>query len=263
MAAAEPDAASSFTFTPLSDDKAFPSLKTTEARDALSKWNLDPFMQAKTFRFDHHFSAEQADAFLHDFFGSSAVQAAAPVCVGTGGKWGQLGAVSTGAVKHARLPTTVLRMDFFARLDEAGVVRAGDISKCFDVQCGDVLVSDRLRKLLLDESDEDWDLFSAAERNELIFHLMRRLAVGGGMNQWDDAFAPYLALTKALYKDFVSVSKVAGKLQISSQTYQVTSIDGSSAALFPRPGPHNFCYVTVDPLARHVKLWYAAWFPMM
>lgn len=90
--------------------------------------------QAKTFRFDQHYSPEQADAFLLDFFASPAVQAAAPVCVGTGGSWGALGALQPGAVKHARLPTTVLRMDFFQRLDEAGIIRSGDIAKCLDVQ---------------------------------------------------------------------------------------------------------------------------------
>lgn len=93
---------------------------------------------------------------------------------------------------------------------------------------------------------------------------MRRLAVGGGMNQWDDAFLPYLSLTKALYKDMVTVNKApTGKLQVASHTYEVSAVAGSQANLFPRPGPHNFCYVTVDPLARHAKLWYAAWFPMM
>ena len=32
-----------------------------------------------------------------------------------------------------------------------------------------------------------------------------RLAVGGGMNQWDDQMEPYLNFTKALYKDLVTV----------------------------------------------------------
>ena len=32
---------------------------------------------------------------------------------------------------------------------------------------------------------------------------------------------------------------------------------------FNRDGPHNFCYLSVDPVARQVKYWYAAWFPMM
>ena len=193
------------------------------------------------------------------------MQEAAPVRTAPGPHgWSALGSIAPGAVKHRKLATTVLRLDFFDRLKDAEIVRSGDISKCFDVQCGEVLVSDRLRKLFLDESAEEWDLFSAAERSELIFHVLQRLAVGGGMNQYDDEIEPYLSLTRGLYKDLVSVSKTpAGALQVGSLSYAVESVSGSSAALFARPSPNNFCYVTIDPLARQVKLWYGAWFPMM
>ena len=130
--------------------------------------------------------------------------------------------------------------------------------------CGDILVSDRLRKLMLDESSEEWELYSEAERKELIFHVMKRLAIGGGMNQYDNKMQPYLDLTKKLYKDLVTVSKAPnGALQVSSLTYEIEGVSGSSANLWPRQNDHNFCYVAVDPLARHVKLWYCAWFPMM
>jgi hypothetical protein len=89
--------------------------------------------------------------------------------------------------------------------------------------------------------------------------VLQRLAVGGGMNQYDDAIEPYLSLTRALYKDLVTVNKSAGgALQVSSLTFLVESVRGDNAQLFPRASPHNFCYVCVDPAARHVKLWYAA-----
>jgi len=264
-----PDGAgSSFTFTPL--PKSFPSLQTTEARDALRKWNLEPYMQAKAFRFDQPFAPERADAFLLDFFGSAAVQAEAPVCTGPGTKafdgatWSALGEVKPGTIRYARLLTTVLRLDFFDRLREHEIVRGGEICKCLDVQCGEVLASDRLRKLLLDEASDEWTLYSDAERAELIFHVLRRLAIGGGMNQYDDLLEPYTSLTRMLYKDLVSVHKTAGgALQVASTTFAVTEAPGSAASLFPRPSPHNFCYVTVDPVARHAKLWYAAFFPIM
>ena len=259
----EADASSSFSFTPLDMKHSFPSLQTDEAREKLTQWNMLPFMKHASFRFDQAFSADQSDAFLMDFFASAAVQQVAPVCVGPG-QWGVLGSLGAGAVKYTRLPTTVLRLDFFDRLKEAGIVREGDIAKCFDVQCGEVLVSDRLRKALLDESDEEWELFSEAERKELIFHIMKRLAVGGGMNQYDDSIEPYLKLTKAVYKDMVTVNKSAGgSLQVVSNTFLVESVAGSSSSLYPRRGDHNFCYVVVDPVSRHVKIWYSAWFPMM
>ena len=55
----------------------------------------------------------------------------------------------------------------------------------------------------------------------------------------------------------------AGTLQVSSYTYEISEASGSSASLFSRPSEHNFCYVSIDPVARNAKLWYAAWFPMM
>ena len=83
-------------------------------------------------------------------------------------------------------------------------------------------------------------------------------------HRYEDKIEPYLNMTRALYKDLVSVQKTkSGTLSVGSLTYSVSDVAGSSASLFSRPSPHNFCYVTVDPLARRVKLWYAAWYPMM
>jgi len=80
--------------------------------------------------------------------------------------------------------------------------------------------------------------------------------------QYSDEMTPYLNLTKALYKDLVTVQKTsAGALQVASVAIEVTEVSG--AALFPRQSPHNFCYITIDPAGRQVKCWYAAWFPMM
>jgi len=44
---------------------------------------------------------------------------------------------------------------------------------------------------------------------------------------------------------------------------QVTAAVGSASPLFPSASKHNFCYLTIDPLQRHVKYWYCAFFPMM
>lgn len=254
------DAGSSFTFHAI--DKAFGSLQAPPLKDSLRKWNLEPTMVAKAFRFDQAFKPEQLDAFLLDFFNDPSVQEHAPAAL-PGGAWTQLGKVS--AVRKERLASTLLRLDLFDRLEKADIVRKGHISGCLDTPCGDILVSDRLRLALLDEAGEDWSIFSPTERSELLFHVMRRLAVGGGMNQYDDVIEPYLTATKNLYKDLVGVSKdpTTGTLGIRSLVYEVTEATGDAASLFPRPGPHNFCYVSIDPAQRQVKYWYAAWFPMM
>ena len=265
LGAGTDDSGSSFTFHAL--ETAFPSLQTVPMRDRLVKWNLQPTMVAKAFRFDQAFKPQQLDAFLLDFFNDPEVQEHAPVALpgsGTSGaSWGPLGKVT--AVKKECLAATLLRLDMFDQLEATGIVRSGNISGCLDAQVGEVLVSDRLRLALLDEAAEEYDAFSTAQRRELLFHVMRRLAVGGGLNQWDDAIEPYLSACKALYKDLVAVQKEAstGKLQVRSLCYEVTEAVGDTGALFPRASPHNFCYVCVDPVQRQVKYWYAAWFPMM
>ena len=45
------DSGSSFTFHAL--ENAFPSLQSTQMKDRMLKWNLEPTMVAKAFRFDH------------------------------------------------------------------------------------------------------------------------------------------------------------------------------------------------------------------
>merc|ERR1712216_595754 len=204
----------------------------------------EPTMQAKCFRFDQQFKPEQLDAFLLDFFNDATVQQQAPVSTGReNADVSALGKVT--GVQHSRLSTTVLRLDFFDRLSgDSGVVhpQTGSISKCFDKMCGDVLVSDKLRLMLLDEESEEWETYSERERTELIFHIFKRLAVGGGLNQYEDYVKPYVDLTKAIYKDMVAVHKdVNGQLQVGSLTFAVSLVSGANASLFPRDSAHNFC----------------------
>ena len=251
---------SAFTFHAL--DNAFACLSTPQASEQLTRWGLageHAATQAAAFRFDGTFKPEMADAFLLDFLNSDVVQAAAPVSAGRGA-WTKLGPVT--AVQSERLATNVLRLDFFDRLEAAEVVRGGHISKCFDAQVGEVLASDRLRLALLDEAAEEWELFSAQDRRELIFHLFRTLCVGGGLCQFEDLAEPYLARTKELYKECVGVSKnSAGALQVHSLAFRLHGVT-AAAPLFPRESDHNFCFVTVDPVARRVKLWYGSYLPL-
>mmetsp|Transcript_5679 Transcript_5679/g.12356 ORF Transcript_5679/g.12356 Transcript_5679/m.12356 type:complete len:259 (-) Transcript_5679:155-931(-) len=254
-----PEAPTTFSFHPL---HPLASLHTSRAKELLNKWNLDVHGRSYVFRFDQHFTQGQSQAFLNDFFNDPQVQESLPVCKGRG-DWGPLGKV--GAIQVERLRTSELRLDFFDRLESCGVARNGSIAKCFDVQCGEVLASDKLRLMLLDESAEEWEVFSASERKELLFHLLRRFAVGGGLNQYEEVMAPYLEMCKAVYKELLAVQKdpASGQLQVRSLVFNVMDATGSSAKLFPRNSAHNFCYISIDPLQRHVKAWYNAWFPMM
>ena len=58
-------------------------------------------------------------------------------------------------------------------------------------------------QILLDEEDEDWDLFDHGERSEFLFQLLRLLAVGGRWCQYEDRLTPYIDVVRAIYKDLV------------------------------------------------------------
>jgi len=59
-----------------------------------------------------------------------------------------------------------------------------------------------LQMLLMPDSD-NYDMFSAEERNEFLFLLFRHLCLGGAVCQYEDTVQPYLDATKAIYKDLI------------------------------------------------------------
>ncbi|CAB1099951.1 unnamed protein product [Ectocarpus sp. CCAP 1310/34] len=145
---------------------------------------------------------------------------------------------SVESVQWERLKCTAMSMDFFNCLIDKGdkeeeskyqgeriVSKSGNIRGCFPDVFDGVTVSDKLRELLVNPDSENADAFSPAQQEELLFHVFRVLAVGGGVCQPDDSLEPYTKAAKALYKDLVSVHKNAstGKLEIAaSKVYRVT-----------------------------------------
>ena len=62
--------------------------------------------------------------------------------------------------------------------------------------------------------------------------------------------------TWSLHKD------ARGSLAVRSVVLRVLSVEGS-APLFPSPSSHHRCLLAIDPLLRHVTLFYHAFYPMM
>ena len=54
--------------------------------------------------------------------------------------------------------------------------------------------------MLVNEDSDNAEIYSSAEKAELIYHVFRLLVVGGGMCQADDTMNGYLDMTKTLYK---------------------------------------------------------------
>lgn len=138
--------------------------------------------------------------------------------------------------------------------------------------CG-ITVSDQLRGVFMlnEEEGECYDAFSEEERNEFLWHVMRRLVSGGAVNQYEDEFEPYKDATREVYKSLISVGRSAANksvVEVQSLVGLVSDVKcGGSTSIkktfFPkddRTGNHNFLYVIVDPFRKTCIVWYNAFF---
>lgn len=121
---------------------------------------------------------------------------------------------------------------------------------------------DLVREACWMEESEHWELYSEEERREFLFHIFKRVSTGGASNQYEDFAEPYFEATKALYKDLLTVQKNAsGDVEVVSQVFEIHSL-GDGGELFRRENPTNFFYVIVDPMSRHVNVWYFGYRPI-
>ena len=76
-------------------------------------------------------------------------------------------------------------MKFFDKMqsDARLVTDSGYIRKCLDEVIEGVTSSDLLCQMFISEESEHIDLYSEQEKEEFIFHLLRRLVVGGSLSQ--------------------------------------------------------------------------------
>ncbi len=64
----------------------------------------------------------------------------------------------------------LLTVEIFDKFTESDIVReTGAIRKCFDEYYENIIISDELRKVLLLEESDNYEIFSDKERNEFIF----------------------------------------------------------------------------------------------
>jgi cilia- and flagella-associated protein 300 len=136
--------------------------------------------------------------------------------------------------------------------------------KCFDrfFPMG-VTVGDRLREYLVCEEESEYEgLYSEEEMEEALFHLFKWIAIGGGMNQYEDMVDPYIDMAKNVYRDIVRVHKNAhsGRIEVRSIVLRIDCIHTSGGrTLFPlEDAPNNVCLVSIDPVNREVTILYSA-----
>ena len=109
---------------------AFPLMAERETRELFEKWGMAPTNTYLTFRYDEKFAPEKLEAFCRDFFHSADVRAALEMSSVSGGNAAAATPRGMGCCKI--VPTNQVRMDFFNRLREEGMVtgETGRIRQC-------------------------------------------------------------------------------------------------------------------------------------
>ena len=166
--------------------------------------------------------------------------------------------------KYKVLNTQATNMDLFDPIYENDIVTldTGYIHQDYDQVVEDITVSDKLRQALLVEDSEPYGVFNQDQRDEFLFHIFKRIVIGGSLCQYEERIEPYLEMTKNFYKDIVSAAKEpeTGKIYIRSVPVEILSIENSN--LYRNKfHPQNFFYVIIDPYQRYVHLWYHNWVP--
>lgn len=116
-------------------------------------------------------------------------------------------------------------------------------------------MSDKLREMLLNDESENANVYSAAEKNELIYRIMQLLVLGGTLNQMDTNMDRYLALTKSMYKEMVTVFRdsESGEVLTANRCYAIRVVDGTEWHA-NRESKANCLLVNVDRTKKFVTL---------
>jgi len=238
-----------------------PSFAKPETQQLLLKWGLKDTLRSYRFQFDQPFRPYDGEILLTDFFNSPIVQACMKVLYNEKGTWGSLS--GKGKPLFKRLPCSFTSMSFFDRLYDCGVLRpSGHINGCIPEVFEGINIDNELSNVLLVDGSDNYAVFSPEDRSEFLFRLFTHLVVGGTLNQYDDFIAAYFDLTKALYKDLVTVSKDPETKQIivTSPVFAVSGLEGFSPQLFPCPNnSQSCCYVSINATSRVVSVLYNAW----
>ncbi|KAL3313094.1 hypothetical protein Ciccas_008310 [Cichlidogyrus casuarinus] len=151
-------------------------------------------------------------------------------------------------------------MSMFNRLKGPVVRDSNQIKMCFEEMYDGILISDELRKALLVDDSDNYNLFDNSDRDEFLFRLFKHICLGGELCQVETDLQVYLDFTRALYRDLVSVVKASDtkQLRLISQVYEVKIRDGKDL-IFPSTMEHTntFAYAIVDPMKRTLTfLWH-------
>ena len=254
------DAPLKYIFQTVDDPSHYKNIFTKENFQTLAKWGLRDNMELVKFRFNTSFTMTDIDRFLKDLFNDNTIKKNFPPLSHIIPKEGN----EVKNFKYKILRTQATNLDIFDCLYENDIVtpETGYIHQDYDINVDDFIVSDKLRQSLIVEDSESYLTFDNEKRDEFLFHIFKRIVLGGSLCQNEEKIDPYLDMTKFFYKDLVSAAKDpdSGKIYIRSIPIEILDVEGNNLY---RNKYHiqNFFYVIIDPYQRYVHLWYHNWVP--
>lgn len=78
---------------------------------------------------------------------------------------------------------TLAAKKFYAVISTGIVRQSGSIMKCYDEMYGDIMVSDELRKMLLLDDSDNYEVYSEDDRSEFLFRIFKHICLGGSVCQ--------------------------------------------------------------------------------
>merc|ERR1719375_161830 len=167
------------------------------------------------------------------------------------------------SISVSKILTNTVNMSFFNKFEDIGAIsHTGHISGRIEEDFEGVPIHNLIREAILMEESELYDAFSVKDRKEFLFRIFSHVLFGGASNQYEDHVEEYFKVTKAIYKDLLTVRRNdSGDVEVVSQVYEVISF-GEAGRLFSHENPTNFCYVILDPIMRHVSVWYFGYKPI-
>ncbi|XP_043526754.1 cilia- and flagella-associated protein 300-like isoform X2 [Frieseomelitta varia] len=243
-----------YTFIPLAQ-KNFVGIHDKTTQEFLTKWGIKGNFVIQHFTFNEPFQQYHKYHLAEAFFQDSIV--AKELLTKQGNDWVKQG-ITASSVEIKPIPCSVLNMSFFNKLkdpENAVVYKSGIICKRYDMEIENFLISDNLRRMLLDEECPEYNLYSKDEREEFIFCIFQMLVLGGILCQYEDVLNPYLKVTKAIYKDLIKVQKNKdADLSISTVVLQVIAKDSKGQAYFPCDPYHkqNIGFLLIDGITHEI-----------
>jgi hypothetical protein len=189
-----------FVFIPIEDPSHYSNIFTKENYATLEKWGLIQNMELMKFRFNMSLDLKDLDKFVKELFNDISVRKnfkpLESVFIMLEGK------NKIDNVKYNKLTTKLTNMDLFNTLFVNNICtgESGYIQKDFEDYLEGILISDKLKQSLLLEDSENYCIFNEEARNEFLFHIFKRIAIGGSLCQYDDYIGEYLNMTKLFYK---------------------------------------------------------------